>query len=648
MLRTLTTLSSPLARPILLALLPTLASAASGQDCFTTQYASNNGGAFGGAVFFALDVHEPIRIQSFDCNLNNAGGDIGVEVWLSASIRLANGTSSPDSWTLVSENDGPVAWAGVDQPTRIELDRPIDLFADQWTLAIVVDNAAHRYTNLPQATTTLPHGPFDWIGGTAQNFPFGTQHVPSRMWNGTICYERLFGVVGTSNSGNGIVEHMESGFFDVETDRPIRIEAFDLLASDHFSSVVELVVLARPGSYIGHTNSATGWEQVGTVSGVPCQGLEAPTRFELPVGIDLPAGTTGLQLVPNLTRFKIGPTFDLGSEFTDGVVTLRLGAVTSGLALHDDFALCGAVVYSEIPTSVETLFAADNGGPPGGAVYFDLASAGPIALESIDVNVAAPGQPITLELYLTPGGWAGRESSLSAWDLVATGTGTSVGADAPSRVTLDERVHLPAGDFGVAVVVDGAGHLYTNGTPAIRSATDGTVTLDLGAATGTPFAGGVIADRIWNGALHYVPQFEVGSRYCDPAVPNSTGRPATIAALGKTNVYRDELVLAASDLPPNAFGYFLVAPFEGLVPNAGGSQGTLCLGGSIGRYVDSIFDSGSTGIASLQVDLDALPTPTGPRSVLSGELWRFQAWYRDANPTVTSNLTDAITVRFDG
>ena len=40
----------------------------------------------------------------------------------------------------------------------------------------------------------------------------------------------------------------------------------------------------------------------------------------------------------------------------------------------------------------------------------------------------------------------------------------------------------------------------------------------------------------------------------------------------------------ATELPPDAPGYFIASTTTGLVPNAGGGQGDLCLGGAIGRF----------------------------------------------------------------
>jgi hypothetical protein len=83
--------------------------------------------------------------------------------------------------------------------------------------------------------------------------------------------------------------------------------------------------------------------------------------------------------------------------------------------------------------------------------------------------------------------------------------------------------------------------------------------------------------------------------------------------------------------------------------NPGGSQGNLCLGGSIGRYVGpgQIQQSGSTGTVSLAIDLAQHPTPTGLVGVLPGETWNFQCWYRDAvGGMATSNFSDGYEVTF--
>ena len=139
----------------------------------------------------------------------------------------------------------------------------------------------------------------------------------------------------------------------------------------------------------------------------------------------------------------------------------------------------------------------------------------------------------------------------------------------------------------------------------------------------------------------------VGARFCSPAQPNSSGAGATISAVGSRAVSADDLTLLAESLPSNAFGFFIVSGGQTNIPAVGGSQGTLCVGPSIGRAVGGeIFNSGSSGQATVAVDLSSLPTPTSTVQVLPGETWYFQGWFRDINPQVTSNMTDGVGVTF--
>lgn len=136
----------------------------------------------------------------------------------------------------------------------------------------------------------------------------------------------------------------------------------------------------------------------------------------------------------------------------------------------------------------------------------------------------------------------------------------------------------------------------------------------------------------------------VGRSYC-VAAPNSTGRPATIRAGGSEAVADGYLVLRAADLPRGEPGLFLVGDAANFVPGPGGSQGTLCVGGTLGRFQQHVGSSGPEGHLTLRVDLAHLPT-IPRRAVQPGETWFFQAWYRDENPGATSNFTDGTAVEF--
>ncbi|MEM6571219.1 MAG: hypothetical protein AAF957_22605 [Planctomycetota bacterium] len=134
---------------------------------------------------------------------------------------------------------------------------------------------------------------------------------------------------------------------------------------------------------------------------------------------------------------------------------------------------------------------------------------------------------------------------------------------------------------------------------------------------------------------------------CTPE-PNSTGEPSVLFATGSSILADNRLRVRAQGLPPNAIGYFLASTTLGNVPMAGGSQGTLCLGGAVGRLnaPGQAQNGGSCGLFDLTLDLAMMPQPTGFVSVLPGETWTFQCWHRDANPGLTSNFSNAVSVTF--
>ncbi|MEM8712515.1 MAG: VCBS repeat-containing protein, partial [Planctomycetota bacterium] len=145
---------------------------------------------------------------------------------------------------------------------------------------------------------------------------------------------------------------------------------------------------------------------------------------------------------------------------------------------------------------------------------------------------------------------------------------------------------------------------------------------------------------------------EVGSNFCGPAVPNSRGRSALMYASGDPNASGGSITLHAEDLPFDSVGIFIVSRTQGLNGSVPGSNGRLCLAGSIGRYVapGQVLATGSTGTMTLPIDPASLPSPFGPVTGATGENWSFQAWYRDFDqsmPANRSNMTDgrAITLQ---
>ena len=138
----------------------------------------------------------------------------------------------------------------------------------------------------------------------------------------------------------------------------------------------------------------------------------------------------------------------------------------------------------------------------------------------------------------------------------------------------------------------------------------------------------------------------VGSNYCTPAVTNSSGLPGSIGGTGSDVALDNNLTLTVSGLPDGQFSYFVASQTQGNTPNPGGSQGVLCLGAPIARFNANVLVV-SGGQVNLAVDLTAVPLPPSfSHSVMPGESWNFQLWYRDTNPGATSNFSDGLAVTF--
>ena len=82
---------------------------------------------------------------------------------------------------------------------------------------------------------------------------------------------------------------------------------------------------------------------------------------------------------------------------------------------------------------------------------------------------------------------------------------------------------------------------------------------------------------------------------------------------------------------------------QGFVPGVGSSEGNLCLGLPIVRFSNIVLQGSPSNEFTMRLDLTALPQNT---TILPGETWNFQAWFRDKNPTQTSNFTHGVAVTF--
>lgn len=144
----------------------------------------------------------------------------------------------------------------------------------------------------------------------------------------------------------------------------------------------------------------------------------------------------------------------------------------------------------------------------------------------------------------------------------------------------------------------------------------------------------------------------IGTPVCAGEV-NFTGIPAVLTVTGSPRAPgplspRGSMVLTASGVPAGQTVLFVNGTAADSVPGAGGSQGTLCLGGALSRYVGpgEIRFADGAGRARLPLDLSSTPVGNVIQTVTAGQTLLFQAWYRDSNPGPVSNFTGAVEVTY--
>lgn len=193
-----------------------------------------------------------------------------------------------------------------------------------------------------------------------------------------------------------------------------------------------------------------------------------------------------------------------------------------------------------------------------------------------------------------------------------------------------ERVSLEADGDQIDSAASRAPALSGSGRfTAFASAANGIVPGDLG-SNGDVF----VRDRGHD-------ELFAGAEYCS-SNPNSTGVAARTVAIGSPRLPANDLTLSTVSLPPQQFGFYFTSSVTGFVPLFGGSQGNLCVGGSIVRLDGFIQNSGALGRVSLPLPFGQLPPGA---SFAVGQRWNFQYWFRDVvGGAPTSNTSSASAV----
>ncbi|MEL6714126.1 MAG: hypothetical protein AAFP86_10145 [Planctomycetota bacterium] len=175
-------------------------------------------------------------------------------------------------------------------------------------------------------------------------------------------------------------------------------------------------------------------------------------------------------------------------------------------------------------------------------------------------------------------------------------------------------------------------------------ATGTTVTVTLQATFSfTDPGSGATADITLDGTVVARVPHGAATGYCT-SNPNSSGASAVLSGSGSSSLTLADLTLDATGMPPSQFCLFFFGDGDDFVPGFAGSEGNLCVGGSLFRLNNFIQSTGATGTASLAVPFTGLPTGA---SIDPGETWYYQTWFRDVVGGVqTSNTTTAVEVTF--
>jgi hypothetical protein len=137
-------------------------------------------------------------------------------------------------------------------------------------------------------------------------------------------------------------------------------------------------------------------------------------------------------------------------------------------------------------------------------------------------------------------------------------------------------------------------------------------------------------------------ELPLGERYGAPS-SCSSGAPGLLNAYGESQRSANDLVLAATSLPSGSFGVLLGARQRGSIPLPG-CQGPLLVAPPIKLWSDRVTRADGLGRAEVRLDLNVpwIGTPPTP-----GETWHFQLWFRDVDPTPTTNTTNGVSVAFE-
>ncbi len=261
----------------------------------------------------------------------------------------------------------------------------------------------------------------------------------------------------------------------------------------------------------------------------------------------------------------------------------------------------------------------------------------------------APNAPWTLFQYIEPSSWwvTVHEADQFAFSLALSGDRMVVGAPK----AMNAAGHLRRGQAFI-FEFNGTAWVETQRltTTEVEASTQSTQYLGWSVDIDGPYV--VVGDSHAPAGEPYTPyvgqvyvyENGLGTPTC-VGVPNPTGAPASLTARGSDYAHFGYVDFLGQDFPPHSVGLLIAAPVQSFVAHPGGSQGNLCLGGTLRRLGHRPADA--QGAWSLAYELPAAGNipPTQP-PITPGTTWHFQTWYRQPGNPPTSNFSGALEITF--
>jgi hypothetical protein len=197
----------------------------------------------------------------------------------------------------------------------------------------------------------------------------------------------------------------------------------------------------------------------------------------------------------------------------------------------------------------------------GAGNLFDVIITHPngVLITGLDVSAFTASAVGTVEVWLAPDTYVGKESNAAAWHKVSEATGVNLrGLDGLVDFADIDDLYLAPGTYGMRVatsngVRDTSG---ANPAPASNIYANADITVAAGAGQVT-FGRGVNSSNVWNGCIHYsndpADGFFSGHRAgCDGSAGRTTISSTTVPAVGQTHV------IDVESMPANGAGILVL------------------------------------------------------------------------------------------